>query len=700
MPEMHRIMQLCPGSHPGHDPTEIPESEVIAMTSRKHATRILALLLAVLLFGQLAAFQLPVSAASAVPAGHDGAACIPAGADVNDLLSQTLLSNYDEVGCQQWEYRATSVLSDYAVKWTPVNGFDTTGSFFRDRLNASYPALDSESAAQSYAVRMEGTSTVYTFTKLASPAADAAAPSVTPDAAPSAAPSVTPDTEPDTAPDAAPSTAADTAEDDNGTYTLNMTYTADGKIDFDALRAAIVAAVLPGTDVSGVTVTYEAKAKISSKITAYAPLKGGWETVGLLPYEFPAITVGTYNVKLTANGQDTIVTVTLKDARTQAKIVLKEGVSLSYTKDAAAMRTQILNKLIDWSQTTVSKEAAAQSMVVEYYGTGSSEHGFLTHDNWYPVEGGTVKFGIDYTAPGIGAGENQQIRASFPTTADYLGCDAVEGTLTVNKAFVRVHVKSASIFYDEKPTTQQYVTTKPEGDFTIFKVYSGVTSNVKGAIYLQLPESILSPEALEKIDPVVKLLCGKTLTDIFNDGMTLGELRALLQQLEKPTDDLAKFLKIFNIDISSFTELLKVVNKIPGVFDSTRVAIGSPNRAGMYLVTAITSNPNYKTGVGTGTLVVKMRATGASLTWNSDQTTYTTSELESSPLGATLMRGDTPAHNQDGVHYRYVGTTDTHRLYISKNAPTEPGTYRQTAYILGGNDMAKSISRSITITAD
>ena len=668
------------------------------MISRKHATRILALLLAVLLFGQLAAFQLPVSAASAVPAGHNGAAYIPAGADVNDLLSQTLLSNYDEVGSQQWEYRATSVLSDYAVKWTPVNGFDTTGSFFRDRLNASYPALNSESAAQSYAVRMEGTSTVYTFTKLAFPAADAAAPSVTPDAAPSADPTVTPDTDTDTAPDAALSPAAGTTEDDSGTYTLNMTYTADGKIDFDALRAAIVATVLPDADVNDVTVTYETKATHFPKITAYVPLKGGWETVGLLPYEFPAITVGTYNVKLTANGEDTIVTVTLKDARTQAKIVLKEGVSLSYTKDAAAMRTQILNKLIDWSQTTVSKEAAAKSMVLEYYGTGSSK--LLTHDDWYPVTGGTVKFGIDYTAPSIGAGENQQIRASFPTTADYLGCDAVEGTLTVNKAFVRVHVKSAAIFYDEKPTTQQYVTTKPEDDFTIFKVYSGLTSNVKGAIYLQLPESILSPEALEKINPVVKLLYGKTLTDILNDGMTLGELRALLQKLEKPTDDLAKLLKLFNIDISSFTELLKVINKIPGVFDSTRVAIGSPNRAGMYLVTAITSNPNYKTGVGTSTLVVKMRATGANLVWNNDQTTYTTSELESSPLGATLMRGDTPAHNQDGVHYRYVGTTDTHRLYISSKAPTEPGTYRQTAYILGGNDMAKSISRSITITAN
>lgn len=667
------------------------------MISRKHATRILALLLAVLLFGQLAAFQLPVSAASAVPAGHDGAAYIPAGADVNDLLSQTLLSNYDEVGSQQWEYRATSVLSDYAVKWTPVNGFDTTGSFFRDRLNASYPALNSESAAQSYTVRMEGTSTVYTFTKLASPAADGAAPSVTPDAAPSAAPGTAPDTEPDTAPDAALSPAAGTTEDDSGTYTLNMTYTASGDIDFDALRAAIVAAVLPGTDVSDVTVTYEAKAKLWPYEPRYVVLEGGWDSNPILR-EFPAITVGTYNVKLTVNGADTVVSVTLVDARTQAKIVLKEGVSLSYTKDAAAMRTQILNKLIDWSQTTVSKEAAAGSMVVEYYGTGSSK--LLTHNDWYPVEGGTVKYGIDYTAPSIGAGENQQIRASFPTTADYHGCDAVEGTLTVNKAFVRVHVKSTAIFYDEKPTTQQYVTTKPEDDFTIFKIYSGVTSSVKGAVYLQLPESILSPEALAKIDPVVKLLYGKTLTDILNDGMTLGELRALLQKLEKPTDDLAKLLKLFNIDISSFTELLKVINKIPGVFDSTRVAIGSPNRAGMYLVTAITSNPNYKTGVGTSTLVVKMRATGASLTWNNDKTTYTTGELANSPLGATLMRGDTPAHNQDGVHYRYVGTTDTHRLYISSKAPTAPGTYRQTAYILGGNDMAKSISRSITITAN
>ena len=92
------------------------------MTTHKNITRILAVLLAVLLFGQLAAFQIPAFAADVVPDVHDGAAYIPDDADVNDLLSQTLLSNYSDVGCQEWEYKATSTLSGGATKWVPVTG--------------------------------------------------------------------------------------------------------------------------------------------------------------------------------------------------------------------------------------------------------------------------------------------------------------------------------------------------------------------------------------------------------------------------------------------------------------------------------------------------------------------------------------------------------------------------------------------------
>lgn len=666
------------------------------MTTHKNITRILAVLLAVLLFGQLAAFQIPAFAADVVPDVHDGAAYIPGDADVNELLSQTLLSNYSDVGTQEWEYKATSTLSGGATKWVPVTG--TTAGIIPaltagkagfpalDVLGVSYPALDSQSPAQDYAVRLKGTTEVYTFTKLAQPAD-----------ADTDTPADTPAQTPDTTPADTPEEPADTPETSGETYQVNIPYTANGAIDFDALRAAIVAAALPDADAASVTVTQRATNLRNQE--CWVSLDGG--KAGMK--NIPAVGEGTYTLKLTTGGTDTIVSVTLTDARANAKIVLKEGVSVTYTKDAAAMRTQILDKLVDWSQTTVSKEAAAKSMVLEYYGTGYSKEVLgmsAPHDDWYSVEGGTVSFGIDYTAPSIGAGENQKIRASFPTTADYHGCDAAEGTLTVNKANVRVKVQAAAISAGETLTTQQYVTTNPEDTFAIFKVYSGVTSGLSGIVYVQLPESMVSETALKVLDPIFKLATGKPLTKALQDGTTVGELRAFLKDNQKLLDGAADFLKLIGVDITAFTKLVDTLNSLPSVFDSTRVAFGSPNRAGMYLVTAIASNPNYNPGVGTGVLVVKMHTSGASLSWNNSETTYAASALKADTLNATLMCGDSAAGNQDGVHYRYIGFTAAHKLYVSKHAPTEAGTYRQTAYIFGGNDMAKPISRTVTITAD
>lgn len=647
------------------------------MTTHKNTTRILAVLLAVLLFGQLAAFQIPAFAADAVPDVHNGAAYIPDDADVNDLLSQTLLSNYNDVGRQEWEYKAASALSDSAVKWVPVTGTTVRSDSVLSLFSTSYPALDSQSPAQDYAVRLKGTTEVYTFTKLAQPAAD----TETPDDTPTQTPDDTSD---------APETAGET-------YQVNIPYTADGAIDFAALRAAIVAAALPDADAASVTVTQQHKGAFK---TYWVDLEGGW--AGLT--KVSAVSAGTYEMKLTAGSTDTIVTVTLTDARKDAQIVLKEGVSVTYTKDAAAMRTQILDKLIDWSQTTVSKKDAAKSMVIEYKTKGylpNTSTNELSPELWFPIEGGSANVGLlTYTASSIGAGENQQVRASFPATADYHGCDAVEGTLTVDKANVRVKVQAAAISAGETLTTQQYVTTNPEDTFSIFKVYSGVTSGLSGIVYVQLPESMVSETALKVLNPIVKPILGKTLTEALQDGTTVGELRAFLKDNQKLLDTAANALKFFGVDITAFTKLVDTLNSLPSVFDSTRVAFGSPNRAGMYLVTAIASNPNYKPGVGTGVLIVKMHTSGASLSWNNDQTTYAASELKADTLNATLMRGDSAADNQDGVHYCYIGFTAAHKLYVSSKAPTEAGTYRQTAYIFGGNDMAKPISRTVTITAD
>ena len=661
------------------------------MTTHKNITRILAVLLAVLLFGQLAAFQIPAFAADVVPDVHDGAAYIPDDADVNELLSQTLLSNYSDVGCQEWEYKATSTLSGGATKWVPVTG--TTAGIIPaltagkagfpalDVLGVSYPALDSQSPAQDYAVRLKGT------TELAQPAD-----------ADTDTPADTPAQTPDTTPADTPEEPADTPETSGETYQVNIPYTANGDIDFDALRAAIAAAVLPDADAASVTVTQRATNLRNQE--CWVSLDGG--KAGMK--NIPAVGEGTYTLKLTTGGTDTIVSVTLTDARANAKIVLKEGVSVTYTKDAAAMRTQILDKLVDWSQTTVSKEAAAKSMVIEYKTKGylpNTSTNKLSPELWFPIEGGSVNVGLlTYTASSLGAGENQQVRASFPTTADYHGCDAAEGTLTVDKANVRVKVQAAAISAGETLTTQQYVTTNPEDTFSIFKVYSGVTSGLSGIVYVQLPESMVSETALKMLDPIVKPILGKTLTEALRDGTTVGELRAFLKDNQKLLDGAADFLKLIGVDITAFTKLVDTLNSLPSVFDSTRVAFGSPNRAGMYLVTAIASNPNYNPGVGTGVLVVKMHISGASLSWNNSETTYAASALKADTLNATLMRGDSAADNQDGVHYRYIGFTAAHKLYVSSKAPTEAGTYRQTAYIFGGNDMAKSISRTVTITAD
>lgn len=662
------------------------------MTTHKNITRILAVLLAVLLFGQLAAFQIPAFAADVVPDVHDGAAYIPDDADVNDLLSQTLLSNYSDVGTQEWEYKATSTLSGGATKWVSVTG--TTAGIIPaltagkagfpalDVLGVSYPALDSQSPAQDYAVRLKGTTEVYTFTKLAQPAD-----------ADTDTPADTPAQTPDTTPADTPEEPADTPETAGETYQVNIPYTANGAIDFDALRTAIAAAVLPDADAASVTVTQQHKGLID---TYWVDLEGGWAGIT----KVSAVSAGTYEMKLTTNGTEAIVTVTLIDARADAKIVLKEGVSVTYTKDAAAMRTQILDKLVDWSQTTVSKEAAAKSMVIEYKTTAHSGVIPYISSDWYPIEGTSFKIlGLTYTVPSIGAGENQKIRASFPTTADYRK-GSQEGTLTVDKANVRVKVQAAAISAGETLTTQQYVTTNPEDTFAIFKVYSGVTSGLSGIVYVQLPESMVSKEALEVLNPIFKLATGKTLTEALQDGTTVGELRAFLKNNQKLLDDAADALKRIGVDITAFTKLVDTLNSLPSVFDSTRVAFGSPNRAGMYLVTAIASNPNYNPGVGTGVLVVKMHISGASLSWNNSETTYAVSALKADTLNATLMRGDSAADNQDGVHYRYIGFTAAHKLYVSSKAPTEAGTYRQTAYIFGGNDMAKSISRTVTITAD
>ncbi len=178
------------------------------------------------------------------------------------------------------------------------------------------------------------------------------------------------------------------------------------------------------------------------------------------------------------------------------------------------------------------------------------------------------------------------------------------------------------------------------------------------------------------------------------DGTTIGELRALLN-----TQGLLDALDKLNIDTGTFGQILTVLNKLPGIADDVRVAFGTPDKAGLYTVFAVTDNKNYETGVGTGVLLVKMRIIGVKLEWNQSIKKLTVEEAATADFGATVTYNGEAVTDQSNVHYLYSGITSNWRVYSSTTtAPTEPGRYVVTVVTLGGNYQAAPITRSFQIT--
>ena len=167
------------------------------------------------------------------------------------------------------------------------------------------------------------------------------------------------------------------------------------------------------------------------------------------------------------------------------------------------------------------------------------------------------------------------------------------------------------------------------------------------------------------------------------------------------TQELLDLLDKFNIDTGTFGQILNGINKQPGVMDSVRIGFGTPNRAGLYTVTAVTDSKNYETGVGFGFLLTKMRFSGPKLTWNQEINggKLTAAEAQNFDFDATLYYDGLPVKDQSSVHYLYSGFTSSWRVYSSTTtAPTEPGRYVVTVCILSGNYMAAPITRSFQIT--
>lgn len=507
-------------------------------------------------------------------------------------------------------------------------------------------------------------------------------------------------------------------------YEVGMVFTADQGYNYDATAAAIYNAVVASTtNPTGLTaedVTVEYNTDLTGISDFFKPLDET-DLTGLVKFG-----TGTWEIRISwagnqeFKGNSVTVEVTTTDSRAASTVALKEGVSFTYNMDVNAMKQAIFDNAIDWENSTLpaKENLSIDNFTIEYKakltdaetGLNVDLGGLLekfpglsniinndTLTQWVPIEGKVYSIGGTVLGqfPQMGAGENQQIRVSYKGDAEYRPSEFTQGTVTVNKAKVSVKVNSTNIYADEA-LPENFITLDPNDKFDLYTIYAGVTSNVTTGIYLDLPDRYTESAFMEVLDPVVKAIYGKSFTQMMNDGVTVGELRQLLS-----TQELLDLLDKLNIDTGTFGQILTVINKLPGLLDSVRISFGTPNRAGLYTVAVVADSKNYETGVGIGFLLVKMRLSGANLTWNQEISggKLTVEQAKTFNFGATLSYNGDVTVDQSGVHYLYSGFTSKWKIYSSTTTPpTEPGRYVVTVCILGGNYMAAPITRSFQIT--
>ena len=502
----------------------------------------------------------------------------------------------------------------------------------------------------------------------------------------------------------------------DGPYMVGMVFNEQQGYDFDATAKAIYEAVVEST-VPALTfedVAVEFNILPSDQHPSYHPLD-------YAPVGRNLFGEGTWSIRISWGGSkeyapgNTVVSVTTTDNRIESQITLKSDASFTYNMDVTAMKQAVLDNVIDWNASTLPAKdtLSLDDFTFEYKASLSildgvegelvdklleqlKKNGALDAKVYVPFEGKNYEELISGQTfakyPQIGAGV-QSIRVTYKGSAEYKPSQPTEGSITVNKAKVKVHVKSASMYVSEAENGLNLVTTTPDDHFNTFVVYAGVTRNVTSAVYLQLPESYTSNQVLSKLlDPILKGLKQPTIEEMLQNGITLGKLRQLLK-----TKEIVDVLERIGIDTGALGQLIKVIDKLPAVGDDLCIAVGVPNHAGAYSVTAITNNKNYNVGVGVGALVLK--ADKAKLVWKQDIGKKISAADAKNTNFAAELHGKAVSDPSSGVHVLYSGLTSKWKVYSSTTTPpTEPGRYVMTAVVLGGDYQAAPITRSFQIT--
>lgn len=399
------------------------------------------------------------------------------------------------------------------------------------------------------------------------------------------------------------------------------------------------------------------------------------------------------------------VDIKLVDNRIPSVVALVDVANITYNMDANVMIEEIIKNAIDSANSTLPADYKASDFTVKYYNADE--------DKWLPIGGleKDIKAGILKDYPHINAGDGQKILVTYNGSKDYKPSAAVEGTLNVAKADVKVSMKLlTSVLAGQKINKDVLkVTLNPDDpELDLYIVFVGFNTYKEKTIYVKLTED--QEKVIDFISDTQKGFPlyykeEQTIRGKLNEGMTVDEFITYVDELMK-NDTIKSALEKNGIDaemLQNIVTALKSINKVTG---DLRIAIGSPKHAGLYQAFAVAVNKNYNTGVGTGTVIVAMNAAGMKLEPNTElkKQTITVSEAEKYKKGekavATLTcDGDASDIDQSCIHYRFTGINGG-KFYSSHDFPTAPGKYIVTVSVRGGDYYALPTTFTFTVKAD
>ena len=363
------------------------------------------------------------------------------------------------------------------------------------------------------------------------------------------------------------------------------------------------------------------------------------------------------------------ITLTVKpvDGRTVTHISMNAATSVQYSEDFDALKAKVYRQL-------------APTVVDEV--TGKPVNGLSRND--FEIDGLEQKVG-EYT-----------VTMKFKGNGTYKPSEAT-ATVTVTKAPSSVKVKNTSITYGNTVAVADLVSSTPSNKETEpVIVVAGIDGDGKG--YLSIDLSYVgdgkAQSAINSILPLDKGVTLDRLINLLNNDATMTALGLALKAAGVENPDQV---------IDSLKSALDTAQDL-GLGGSTVALGGTPSKAGVYLVTAVTTSGNYETSAGVGYLTIAPRTEDVTLTWNASTPkggfAVGSEELANFDFGAKVVDSDAAV---EGAKVRYLITGIAYDGSTFKSTdpnvkPTKPGCYTEVAYVLGGNYAAAPITRAFKIS--